>query len=241
MKKICIVSGGMDSITLLHDIVNQFGNKDILAISFDYGSKHSKFELAKAVLNCKKLKVEHKIINLRKVFSNLNSALLKGGKKIPEGYYANKNMKQTVIPFRNGILLSIAVAIADNEKANTVFYGAHAGDHDIYPDCRKEFVDAINQTATLGTYNKVKIKAPYWNIDKVGIIKKGIKLKVDYSQTHTCYSPDKKGKSCGKCGSCVERTLAFIANDLQDPIYTKQEWEKAKQYALKQESNYKNK
>ena len=213
----------MDSTTLLYDIVKKYGNKNIIALSFFYGSRHNDYELPLAQQSCQKLKVEQKIINIKNIFNQFNSALLKhkDSEKIPEGHYEDKSMKKTVVPFRNGILLSMAVGLAESVGADTVFYGAHGGDHFIYPDCRIEFEKTFSEAATLGTFNKVKIKAPYRNINKIGILKKGIKLKVNYSLTHTCYNPSKKG-SCGKCGACQERLEAFNKLKIKDPkIYVR--------------------
>ncbi len=218
-KGILIVSGGMDSITLLHDLVKSLGKENVLAVSFQYGSKHSRKEIACAIENCKKLGVEHMIVNAKNVFKNFESALLdkKGSEAIPEGHYEQENMKKTIVPFRNGILLSIAAGLAESRGAGTIYYGAHSGDHFIYEDCRKEFVDAMSQAIKLGTMNKIEIKAPYWNLNKISILKKGLKLEVDYKKTWTCYSP-KGQKSCGKCGSCQERLEAFRKNKIDDPL-----------------------
>jgi len=218
-KKIIIISGGMDSTTLLYDVVKKYGNKNIIALSFDYGSKHNSYELPLAQKSCKKLGVEQRIINVKNIFNQFNSALLKhkDSEAIPEGHYEDKSMKKTVVPFRNGILLSIAAGLAESIMADTVFYGAHGGDHIIYPDCRIEFEKTFSSAASLGTFNKIKIKAPYRSINKIGILKKGIKLKVPYQDTHTCYNPSKKGESCGKCGACQERLEAFNKLNIKDP------------------------
>ena len=233
-NKIVILSGGMDSVTLLYKIVKEYGNENIIALTFDYGSKHNCREIPMAEENCKLLKVRHKILDLKSIFSNFNSALLnhKDSEDIPQGDYEEDNMKKTVVPFRNGILLSIAVGFAESMEADVIFYGAHAGDHDVYPDCRKEFVDSINNTSQLGTYNNVKIKSPFWDNTKIDIIKIGNEIKVDYSKTWTCY--EGKEEPCGKCGSCVERTEGFYENNLKDPLYKSNEtWQKAVDYMKK--------
>lgn len=221
MKKeaIIIISGGMDSVTLLYDIADKYIHDNILVISFNYGSRHNASEIPMAMYHCAKLNIDHKIIDMVQIFSNFNSALLdkNDSEKIPEGHYEQENMKKTVVPFRNGIMLSIATGVAETVGASKIYYGAHGGDHAIYPDCRLEFIKAINNAARLGTYNKVKILAPYSDINKIGILKIGKKLKVDYSKTHTCYNP-LDGKSCGKCGSCQERLGAFKANKIKDPL-----------------------
>jgi len=218
-KAIIIVSGGMDSVTLLYDVVKKHGKKNISAISFKYGSKHMNREIPMAEYNCKKLGVKHQVVNVKEVFKNFNSALLnkKDSEAIPQGHYASSNMKKTVVPFRNGILLSIAAGFAETNDAKIIYYGAHAGDHTIYEDCRKEFVDAISEAIKQGTSNKIVIRAPYWNMNKKGIIKRGVKLGVDYSKTWTCYDPRRK-KACGRCGSCHERLEAFKLNKMTDPL-----------------------
>ncbi len=222
-KKLCICSGGMDSTTLLYELIKKYKAQNIKAITFLYGSNHMRQEVRAIKTTCSKLKVEHEIIDLRPIFKNFKSALLKNDKeKIPYGHYEDKNMKKTVVPFRNGILLSIAVGIAESNNIKEIYYGAHAGDHAIYPDCRKNFIKAISNASGKGTYNNVKILAPYSNINKVGILKRGIKFGVDYSNTWTCYNPQRenhgKSKACGKCGSCRERLEAFKLNNIKDPL-----------------------
>lgn len=228
-KKIIILSGGMDSTTLLYDLVQKYGNKNVLALSFNYGSRHNKVELPLAHQTCKKLKVKHRVFNLQPIFKHYKSALLnkKDSEEIPEGHYADENMKKTVVPFRNGILLSLAIGLAESEDGNEVYYGAHQGDHTIYPDCRKDFVAAMNNAGIFGTYKGITINAPYSDITKIEIIKKGIELGVDYSLTWTCYNPQEGNKPCGKCGSCVERTEAFEQNGYKDPLYEDEDWIKA--------------
>ena len=219
-KKAIILSGGLDSTTLLYDLVNKYGSKNIIAFSFNYGSRHNKFELAKAKATCEKLGVEQKEFSLKEIFNNFKSALLahEDSEEIPSGHYEDKNMFKTVVPFRNGILLSIAVGLAESLNIKEVYYGAHSGDHSIYPDCREDFLEAICRASEKGTYIKVKIKAPYLKMNKISILKKGLKLGVDYSLTHTCYNPNKKGASCGKCSSCTERLEAFNKNKEADPL-----------------------
>ena len=232
-KALIIISGGIDSITLLHEIIKS--HDKVIALSFNYGSKHNDYELKRAEETCRKLGVEHKIFDIKSIFDNFNSALLdhKDSEQIPEGHYASKNMKQTVVPFRNGILLSIAVGFAESLGINQVYYGAHAGDHTIYPDCRPKFVKYISKAALQGTYNQVKIAAPYSRLTKIDIVKRGEKLGVDYSLTWTCYNPTKDNQPCMKCGSCCERTEAFFKNQLKDPLYNDVGWQKAVDYYLK--------
>jgi len=142
------------------------------------------------------------------------SSLLRGGEDIPEGHYADENMKSTVVPFRNGIMLSIAVGIAESNGLRCVMMANHGGDHTIYPDCTPQFVDAFNEAAQAGTFVRVQLRSPYTNITKADIARRGKTLGIDYSKTWSCY----KGgdKHCGKCGTCVERREAFALAGIDD-------------------------
>ena len=143
------------------------------------------------------------------------SSLLEGGEEIPEGHYADENMRSTVVPFRNGIMLSIAVGIAESEGLRYVMMANHGGDHTIYPDCTPRFVDAFDRAAQAGTFVSVGLRSPYTNITKADIARRGKLLGVDYGKTWSCY----KGGSrhCGKCGTCVERREAFREAGIDDP------------------------
>lgn len=218
-KAIVILSGGMDSTTLLYEIVKTSYKiniyDDVHVLSFDYGQKHKK-ELECAKATCKKLGLKHKILNLNVLNEVAPSALTRDDFEVPEGHYEAENMKQTVVPNRNMIMLSIAAAYAMSHKADKLFYGAHAGDHAIYPDCRKEFIDKMKDVISVADWHKVELEAPYWNIDKGDIAIKGKELGVDYSLTWTCYRG--KNKACGKCGACQERLEAFEKAGIKDPI-----------------------
>jgi 7-cyano-7-deazaguanine synthase len=204
---VIIVSGGMDSITLLYDYLERIG----LAITFDYGSKHNAKEIPFAKLHCEKLSIQHITIPLLFINDYFKSDLLQSGGDIPEGHYESENMKSTVVPFRNGIMLSIASGIAESNGFNNILLGNHSGDHAIYPDCRPEFITAMSEAIQAGTYENVEILAPYTNINKMDIAQIGRKLNIDYSKTWTCY----KGEEihCGVCGSCVERKEALSGFD----------------------------
>jgi 7-cyano-7-deazaguanine synthase len=212
-KAVVILSGGMDSVTLLYDIVKQ--GYDTYALSFDYGQKHKK-ELVCANETCKKLGVIHKIVNLSVLNELAPSALTRDNWDIPEGNYADDNMKQTVVPNRNMVLLSLATSYAISLKAEKLFYGAHAGDHTIYPDCRKEFIDKMKEVIKIADWVAVDLEAPYWNMDKGDVAIRGKELNVDYSLTWTCYKG--QDKACGKCGSCTERLEAFEKAGVKDPV-----------------------
>ncbi|MGM9698626.1 MAG: 7-cyano-7-deazaguanine synthase QueC [Prevotella sp.] len=198
-----IVSGGMDSITLLYDRKETIA----LAVSFDYGSNHNAREIPFAQLHCQRLGIRHVVIPLAFMQQYFKSSLLEGADAIPDGHYADENMKSTVVPFRNGIMLSVAVGIAESNGLKRVLIANHGGDHAIYPDCRPEFIAAIDAAAKAGTYVNVAIEAPYTNITKTDIALRGKSLGIDYSETWSCY----KGGTvhCGTCGTCVERKEAL--------------------------------
>jgi 7-cyano-7-deazaguanine synthase len=204
--KLIIVSGGMDSITLLH-----LKKEEIkLAVSFDYGQKHNK-ELHYALDNCNSLGIPWISINLERITPYLKSGLLKGGEAIPEGHYEDQIMKKTVVPFRNGIMLSIAAGIAESNDCSSVLIANHAGDHAIYPDCRVPFISAMKDAMLMGTYSQVKLEAPFTFMTKRDIGLLGMSIGVDFSRTWSCY----KGGDihCGKCGTCTERKEALEGFD----------------------------
>lgn len=209
---VVILSGGMDSTTLLYDVIRK--HSSIYAISFNYDQKHKK-ELSMAKATCEVLGVPHKICNLQVLNEVAPSALTRDDWEVPEGHYAEESMKQTVVPNRNMVMLSIAISYAISLNAPTVYYGAHSGDHDIYPDCRPEFVEAMSKAALLADWFQVSLQAPYLNMTKGDIAALGKELVVDYSLTWTCY----KGQAtpCGKCGACVERREAFAFAGAHDP------------------------
>lgn len=208
---IIIVSGGLDSITLLYDKAETIA----LAISFDYGQNHSKKELPYAEYHCQKLGIPHITIPLTFMHQYFKSSLLEGAEAIPEGHYEEENMKSTVVPFRNGIMLAIATGIAESHELKRVYIANHGGDHTIYPDCRPEFIDAMDKATSAGTFVDVRVEAPYTNISKADIVRRGAALGIDYAKTWSCY----KGSEihCGKCGTCVERKEAFADAGVEDP------------------------
>ena len=200
---VIIVSGGMDSVTLLHE----YKDRIALAISFNYGSNHNEREIPFAKRNCEELGIEHITIPLDFIHQYFKSSLLEGADAIPEGHYADENMKSTVVPFRNGIMLSIACGIAESRGLKAVLIANHGGDHAIYPDCRGTFIDAMSEAMKAGTYEGISILAPYTNISKTDVAKHGKELGIDYANTWSCYKGGEK--HCGKCGTCVERKEAL--------------------------------
>lgn len=210
-NSLIILSGGMDSVTLLHNKKDEIA----LAVTFDYGSNHNQKEQKMAALNCAELNIEHIIIPLSFVHEYFKSSLLEGADAIPEGHYAAESMKSTVVPFRNGIMLSIACGLAESRGLEKVLIANHHGDHAIYPDCRGEFINAMSAAMQTGTYAGVIIDAPYTGISKTDIAKIGKKIGVDYAKTYSCYKGGKK--HCGKCGTCVERKEALHDAGIDDP------------------------
>lgn len=208
---VIIVSGGLDSITLLYDKAETIA----LAISFDYGQNHGNKELPYAKYHCQKLGIPHITIPLTFMHQYFKSSLLEGAEAIPEGHYEEENMKSTVVPFRNGIMLAIATGIAESHELKRVYIANHGGDHTIYPDCRPEFIDAMDKATSAGTFVDVRVEAPYTNISKADIVRRGTALGIDYAKTWSCY----KGSEmhCGKCGTCVERKEAFANAGVEDP------------------------
>jgi len=209
MKSVVIYSGGMDSYTLLNEVLNS--GDEVIALSFDYGQRHSK-ELEYAKTFTENEGIQHHIIAL----PQLSGSSLTFDSDIPEGHYADETMKSTFVPNRNMIMLAHAVSFAIANGAERVYYGAHAGDHAIYPDCRPEFVQAINVAVNVGNYSKIEIIAPYLNLSKGDILARGKDLHLDYSFSWTCYNG--REEACGKCGSCVERLEAFAQNGIIDPL-----------------------
>ena len=207
---IIIVSGGMDSITLLHDKKDEIA----LGVSFDYGSNHNRQEIPFAQLHCERLGIKHVTIPLDFMGRHFKSSLLEGADAIPEGHYADENMKSTVVPFRNGIMLSIAIGIAESNHLKKVLIANHGGDHTIYPDCRPQFIQAIDAAANAGTFVNVRVEAPYSNITKGDIARIGKRLGLDYTETWSCYKGGEK--HCGKCGTCIERKEALQEAGIHD-------------------------
>ena len=200
----------MDSITLLYDKKEEIA----LAVTFDYGSNHNAKEIAWAKVHCERLKIKHIVIKLDFMHKYFTSSLLEGADAIPEGHYADENMKSTVVPFRNGIMLSIAAGIAESNGLKKVLIANHGGDHTIYPDCRPAFIKAMNEATENGTYVNVSICAPYTNITKADIARIGKRLGIDYSETWSCYKGGEK--HCGKCGTCIERKEALALAGIED-------------------------
>jgi 7-cyano-7-deazaguanine synthase len=234
MKAIVVVSGGMDSVTALY--LARVNADEVRMISFDYGQKHKK-ELEFARWHAEALGLQHDIVDLTSITHLISNSALTSqtrmvtgtevlvGKgfhdhiEVPEGHYTDESMKATVVPNRNMMMLSIAIAVAVNDKADIVVAGMHAGDHPIYPDCRPQFVrelTTVARTANAGFIaDNFAIWAPFINVSKDVIVHEGVHLGVPYDRTWSCY----KGEHlhCGKCGTCVERREAFQLAGVDDP------------------------
>ncbi len=213
MKSVVLLSGGMDSVTAFHEV--RRGHEVLAALSFDYGSKHNAREIPFAQLHAARAGVAHRVIDLGFVNDCFESDLLKNGGEIPDGHYAEDNMKRTVVPFRNGIMLAIACGFAESIGAEALAIAAHAGDHAIYPDCRETFMRGMAAAMEEGTYARIRLLRPFIAMDKTAIARRGVELGIDFAETWSCY---KGGEiHCGTCGTCVERREAFLLAGLKDP------------------------
>ncbi len=214
MKAIVLLSGGMDSTVAFYQ-AREEGHEILAGLSFDYGSKHNHREIPFAKWHCQEAGVRHETVELAFMNELFASDLLKSGGEIPEGHYEAENMKQTVVPYRNGIMLSIAAGFAESIGAEGVVIAAHSGDHAIYPDCREEFLAPQAEAIQQGTYEHIQVLRPFVSMRKEDIAARGHELGVDFRQTWSCY----KGgdRHCGKCGTCVERKEAFALAGIPDP------------------------
>lgn len=213
MRIVCILSGGMDSATLLWRL--KAHGHDLYTLSFNYGQRHIR-ELKKANLLAILARVPWEEINLSNLKPILGGSSQTSEIPVPEGRYDADNMKLTVVPNRNMIMLSVAIARAISLGFEGVAYGAHAGDHTIYPDCRPAFIEAMTKAAQLCDWKVIHLMAPFSVMTKGDIVKEGLTLKVPYEHTLTCYHGAEP--ACGKCGSCQERLEAFKIAGVEDPI-----------------------
>jgi len=213
VKVVVLLSGGLDSVTAFHEALRE--HEVEAGLSFDYGAKHHSKELPMAAWQCRKAGVVHHVIPLDFVANEFRSDLLKTGGDIPDGHYEERSMRSTVVPFRNGIMLSIAAGFAESCGAKAVVIAAHAGDHAVYPDCREDFLQPMSEAVRAGTYAQIDLLRPFVGMDKAAIVRRGTELGVDFFYTWSCY---KGGEiHCGSCGTCVERREAFIMAQVQDP------------------------
>lgn len=208
-----VCSGGLDSTVALYGAVKKYGRVE--AVTFRYGQNHAKRENAAAKRICADLGVPLTVIDLSFIGRHFASSLLRGAGAIPEGHYAAKTMASTVVPFRNGIMLSVAAGLAESKRLANVVLGNHAGDHFIYPDCRPDFIKGISAAIAAGTTKHVRVVSPFCEMTKGDIVRVGAKLGVPFVKTYSCYKGGKR--HCGKCGTCVERKEAFAQAGVSDP------------------------
>lgn len=216
IRTVVLCSGGIDSVTLAYKVAAE-RRLDRL-VSFDYGQRHRR-EIEHAARIAQRLGARHDVVDIAGLGRFLtSSALIDGGEQaVPDGHYAEENMKATVVPNRNAIMLSIAFGIAAGAKADAVGIAVHSGDHFIYPDCRPAFVDAFRamQACALEGMWEIELYAPFVGTDKAGILREGIRLGVPYELTWSCYKGG--AQHCGRCGTCVERREAFHLAGMPDP------------------------
>lgn len=224
MKCLVLVSGGLDSAVSLALAISKYGRENVCALSISYGQKHDK-EIKASIDICNYYNVKHLFLDLAKIFQYSDCSLLKGSSKdIPLESYkeqleeTNGSPVSTYVPFRNGLFLSSAASIALSLGCDEIYYGAHKDDAagNAYPDCSKEFNDAIGKAIYLGSGNMLKVTGPFVNMNKADIVKLGLDLGVPFELTWSCYSG--KDKACGKCGTCIDRLNAFKINGIKDPI-----------------------
>ena len=216
-KVVVLVSGGMDSVTALYHTADKF---DLVAeVSFNYGAKHNDREIPFAAVHCGNLGVRHEVISLAFMNELFTSDLLKSGGEVPDGHYEASTMRQTVVPFRNGIMMAIVAGFAESIGAQGLVIAAHSGDHAIYPDCREDFMTSMGEAIRLGTYEGIEVIRPFIRMNKAEIARRGHELGVDFSLTWSCYRGG--DLNCGQCGTCIERREAFLAAGIRDPTQYK--------------------
>ena len=207
-----IYSGGVDSTVLLAHLLAE--GREVHCLSVDYGQRHRReLEAARAI--CAHYGIDHRLADLRALAPLFGSNALTGGVKVPEGHYEEESMKATVVPNRNMLLISVATAWAVSLRAESVAYGAHGGDHAIYPDCRPEFAEALDRAVRLADWHEVRLERPFVKMDKADIVRRGAELDVPFGLTWSCYVGGER--HCGKCGTCVERKEAFRLAGVADP------------------------
>lgn len=223
MKALVLFSGGVDSTTCLGMAIEKYGRENVIALSVSYGQKHDK-ELSSSIAIAEYYGVEHLFLDLAKIFQYSDCSLLKHSEvEIPHEEYGKQLEKtegqtvSTYVPFRNGLFLSSAASIALSKKCDVIYYGAHSDDvaGSAYPDCSEVFNDAMKQAIYEGSGQKLNVIAPFVNWTKKDVVKEGLRIKVPYHLTWSCY--EGMDKPCGKCGTCIDRQKAFAENGIEDP------------------------
>lgn len=224
MKVMVLSSGGVDSTTCLGIAVKEYGRENVVALSIFYGQKHDK-EIKAADDVAEYYGVEHIKLDLSTIFDFSNCSLLShSDEEIPKESYNDQIKKtdgkpvSTYVPFRNGLFISSAAAIAISKGCSKIYYGAHADDSagNAYPDCSSVFNEAMNKAVYEGSGRQLEIEAPFVGLNKAQVVKKGLEIGVPYNLTWSCYEGN--DKPCGKCGTCIDRLAAFKANGIDDPI-----------------------
>lgn len=211
-KAVVILSGGLDSTVLLYHCLAE--GLEVHPLAVDYGQKHKK-EIGYALHTCDELNLELEIADLTGITKLISNSSQTSDAEVPTGRYDDASMKLTVVPNRNMIMLSVAGGYAINLKAGRLYYGAHGGDHAIYPDCRDTFVDPLRQALANADWHEVVLLAPFTKMTKADIVTLGAKLNVPFNQTWSCYVGGKY--HCGRCGTCQERAEAFQLAGVDDP------------------------
>lgn len=215
MTALVVLSGGMDSVTALAYAATVHGDVD--AITVNYGQRHVR-EIDAAAASAARWANRHDVLDLSPLGELLGGSALTDNIAVPEGHYSDESMSATVVPNRNAILANIAAGVAVARKHDAIVLGVHSGDHPIYPDCRPEFIAALQAMLDVANdgYHRVRVEAPFLHTDKAGILRVGSALGVDYGLTWTCYKGGER--ACGRCGSCVERLEAFALIGATDPV-----------------------
>ncbi|MBP0964206.1 MAG: 7-cyano-7-deazaguanine synthase QueC [Oscillospiraceae bacterium] len=223
MEALVLFSGGVDSTTCLGIAVDKYGSENVLALSVSYGQKHTK-EIDSARAVAKHYGVELYELDLSEMFRFSDCSLLKGSsEEVPHESYAeqlketNGSPVSTYVPFRNGLFISSAAAIAISRGCSVIYYGAHSDDAagNAYPDCSEAFNNAMAEAIWVGSGNQVRIEAPFVSKTKADVVKMGLDLGVPYELTWSCYEGG--DVPCGKCGTCIDRAKAFAENGVSDP------------------------
>jgi 7-cyano-7-deazaguanine synthase len=214
-KTVVLLSGGLDSSTLLYDVLRAEGDKNTISLSVHYGQRHWR-ELAAAYAISKRARVQHVTVDVpQTIWDGASSSQVGVKEDVPHGHYADESMKVTVIPNRNMLLLATAAAVALSRGALRLAYAAHAGDHAIYPDCRPAFIDAMRLAFKVCAYEPLELYTPFNFMTKADVVLKGHHLSVPLELTYSCYEGNER--HCGRCGTCVERREAFQVAKVDDP------------------------
>lgn len=214
MRAVLIFSGGLDSTTLLYKLLADGYLVD--ALTFNYAQRHKK-EIDCAITIARRLNTAHHVIDLSSLASFLGDSALLGKKEVPSCHYTEEAARQTVVPNRNMIMLSVAAGYAEAHEIPELFYAAHKNDQTIYPDCRPEFVQALSPAIRLATaWHPVQLRAPFVQMTKADILRMGLKMQVPFELTWSCYRGE--DRPCRTCPTCIEREEAFTLNGRIDPL-----------------------